>query len=82
MNGLFATPRYAAPWYPGASPTEWVVGASNAKGEVPKERPLRPQDVLATIYHQLGIDLSTAFVNRAGRPISIGSDGQVIAELV
>ena len=59
-----------------------VVGASNAKGEVPKERPLRPQDVLATIYHQLGIDLSTAFVNRAGRPISIGSDGQVIAELV
>jgi Protein of unknown function (DUF1501) len=59
-----------------------VVGASNAKGEIPKDRPVRPQDLLVTIYRQLGIDPQTSFTNRAGRPISIGSDGEVIRELL
>ncbi len=59
-----------------------VVGASNAKGEIPKDRPVRPQDLLVTLYHQLGIDPETSFSNRAGRPISIGSDGAVIQELL
>ena len=59
-----------------------IVGSSSARGETPKERPLRPQDILATLYHQLGIDLGTQFPNRAGRPISIAGDGQVIRELV
>jgi uncharacterized protein (DUF1501 family) len=59
-----------------------VVGSSSARGETPKDRPLRPMDVWATVYHQLGIDLDTSFRNPAGRPISIGGDGQVIAELV
>ena len=59
-----------------------IVGASNAKGEIPKDRPVRPQDLLVTIYHQLGIDPTTSFTNRAGRPITIGSDGEVIEELL
>jgi uncharacterized protein (DUF1501 family) len=59
-----------------------VVGASNARGEVPKDRPLRPQDLLVTIYNQLGIDLETTFMNRAGQPVKVGSDGVVVAELV
>jgi hypothetical protein len=59
-----------------------IVGSSSARGETPKDRPLRPQDILATIYHQLGIDLSTQFVNRAGRPIGIAGDGQAIRELI
>jgi uncharacterized protein (DUF1501 family) len=59
-----------------------VVGASTAKGETPKDRPIKPQDVLATIYHQLGLDLSVNFTNRAGRPIPIANGGQVIHELV
>jgi hypothetical protein len=59
-----------------------IVGASNARGEVPRDRPVRPQDLLVTLYHQLGIRPETAFTNRAGRPISIGSDGQVISELL
>ena len=58
-----------------------IVGASNSRGEVPKERPIRPQDLLVTLYRQLGIDLETTFMNRAGQPIKIGSDGEVIAEL-
>lgn len=59
-----------------------VVGASNHKGEFPAERPLMPADVLATIYHQMGIDLGTYFVNRAGRPVPINNYGQVIDELL
>jgi hypothetical protein len=59
-----------------------VVGASNAKGEIPRDRPVRPQDLLVTVYHQLGIDPQSSFTNRAGRPITIGSDGELIRELV
>jgi hypothetical protein len=59
-----------------------VVGSSSARGEVPKDRPLRPQDLLATLYHQLGIDPETALPNRSGQPVKIGSNGEVIAELV
>jgi hypothetical protein len=33
-----------------------VVGATSAKGEYPKERPLTPRDLLATVYRHLGID--------------------------
>ena len=43
---------------------------------------MRPQDLLVTLYRQLGIDPETSFTNRAGRPISIGSDGEVIRELL
>jgi hypothetical protein len=59
-----------------------VVGASSARGELPKDRPLRPQDLAVTVYHQLGIDPETTFLNHAGQPVKIGSDGQVIAELM
>jgi hypothetical protein len=59
-----------------------IIGASNSKGEVPKDRPVRPQDLAATLYQQLRISPETTFVNRAGRPVPIGSDGQVIAELL
>jgi len=59
-----------------------VVGSSSARGETPKDRPLRPQDILATLYHQLGLDLATQFTNQAGRPISIAGDGRAISELI
>jgi hypothetical protein len=59
-----------------------VVGSSNAKGERPKSRPVRPQDLMATLYHQLGIDPETTFLNRAGQPIKIVSNGEVIRELI
>jgi hypothetical protein len=59
-----------------------IVGSSNARGEVPQDRPLRPQDLVVTLYHQLGIDPETTFRNRAGQPIKIGSNGELIAELV
>jgi hypothetical protein len=59
-----------------------VVGSSNARGEVPRDRPTRPIDVWATVYHQLGLDPETSFRNPSGRPISIAGDGKVISELI
>ncbi len=59
-----------------------VIGATNANGEVPSERPLRTQDVLATIYHVLGIDTKHEFHNAAGRPIPLLPYGEPIKELI
>jgi Protein of unknown function (DUF1501) len=59
-----------------------VVGASNARGERPTHRPIVPQDLIVTLYHQLGIDPQTTFANRIGQPVTIGSNGQVISELI
>jgi hypothetical protein len=46
-----------------------VVGATTARGEEPSERPVGPADVLATVYHVLGIDTETEFPDREGRPV-------------
>ena len=59
-----------------------VVGSSNSRGERPRSRPMRPQDLMTTLYHQLGIDPETAFTNRAGQPIKIGSNGEIVRDLL
>jgi uncharacterized protein (DUF1501 family) len=59
-----------------------VVGATNAKGEYPTERPCSPQDLLATIYRHLGIDTDQSFLDHSGRPIRILDSGKPIAELL
>ena len=59
-----------------------IVGATNIKGQHPVRRPVKPSDILATIYHQLGIPTHLQFTNRAGRPIPILGDGRVLSELV
>jgi hypothetical protein len=58
-----------------------AIGSTNDKGERPRERPLHPNDVLATIYRHLGIDPHHAFLNNAGRPVPILPHGEPIAEL-
>ena len=59
-----------------------VVGESAPKGDVPKSTPIRPQDLMATVFHVLGIDPHLQFVNPAGRPVSMVEDGRPIAALV
>jgi Protein of unknown function (DUF1501) len=59
-----------------------IVGATNRLGEVPNDRPLEPCDLHATIYHLLGIDPATNFLNLAGRPVPAIDHGDVIAELL
>lgn len=65
----------------GGCPRGRVIGSSNAKGAEPRERPVSPQDLMVTVYHKLGIDPETAFLDRTGRPVAIGANGEVIEEL-
>ena len=59
-----------------------VIGSTTARGHIPKDRPLRPGDLLATIYQHLGIDTTLEYHDRSGRPLPILSEGAPIAELV
>ena len=59
-----------------------VIGATNIKGEHPVEQPVGPADMLATLYHILGIDTSRTFTDNSGRPHQIVRDGRPIAGLV
>jgi hypothetical protein len=59
-----------------------IVGQTDALAELPKDRPIRYQDVLATIYHQLGIDWHKTYLNDAGRPVPIVNDGEPISEII
>ncbi|HBH50858.1 MAG TPA: DUF1501 domain-containing protein [Planctomycetaceae bacterium] len=57
-----------------------VIGATDGQAGYPVERPIDPQDVLATIYRHLGIDLATQFPDGGGRPVTI-TTGTPIREL-
>ncbi len=59
-----------------------VVGASERRGGGVLDRPVSPLDLLATIYHTLGIPLDTHFIDATGRPVSIVGDGKPLHELV
>ncbi len=61
--------------------TGLVVGETNDKGEHPRTRHVSPGDMLATLYHVLGIDTRTVFYDRIGRPHPVLSQGTAIAEL-
>ena len=59
-----------------------VVGATNSKAEHPVDRPLKPADLLATVYHVLGIDPNLTFKDHSGRPVAILDEGKAIAEVI
>ena len=58
-----------------------VVGASDEKGAYPKDNAKDPQDVLATMYHHLGVDIHAEYYDRAGRPFPVLPFGKRIDEL-
>lgn len=60
-----------------------VVGSSDSLGEFPKDRPVTPSDLIATIYTLLGIDPATELRTADGRPVRVApDDAAVIAELL
>ncbi|HLJ56656.1 MAG TPA: DUF1501 domain-containing protein [Chthonomonadaceae bacterium] len=66
----------------GGVKTGTVVGSSNATAEYPKDRPLRVEDVAATIYKAVGINGDKEYMSPQERPIKINYDGTPIAELL
>ena len=59
-----------------------VVGASEKWGGGVQERLVTPLDLLATLYHVLGIPLETTYDDASGRPTSIVGNGQPLRELL
>jgi hypothetical protein len=47
-----------------------VIGSSDAKGAFPQRQPVSPQDVLATLYRHLGVNVHKHYPDHSGRPIA------------
>ncbi len=65
----------------GGFETGQVIGATDARGERPKGHAYTPQNVLATLYHVLGIDPVTTLPDHQGRPMYLLDDRERVAEL-
>jgi hypothetical protein len=59
-----------------------VVGRTNARAEHPVERALEPANLLATVYHVMGIDPQLTFKDHTGRPIPILDEIRPIDEVL
>ena len=59
----------------------FVFGSSDSKGAFPAQDPVRPEDLSATIYNQLGISHKTEIKDNLNRPLPI-SPGKVIQEVI
>lgn len=58
-----------------------VIGKTNPRAEEPVDRIMNSNCLLATLYRRFGIDTAESFLNHAGRPIPILTDGEPIEEL-
>ncbi len=59
-----------------------VIGATDRRGELPDGEPNTPQNVLATLYHVLGINPATTLADHQGRPHYLLDDRRKIRELI
>jgi uncharacterized protein (DUF1501 family) len=66
----------------GGLPMGQVIGATDRRGENPRGVPYTPQNVLATLYHVLGIDPVTTLPDHQGRPMYLLDDRRKVSELV
>ena len=66
----------------GGMPSGQVIGSTDSKGYDIKSQRVTPNDLAATVFSHLGIDLSTTWRDPQGRPTSIVSqEGRPIPEL-
>ncbi len=59
-----------------------VIGTSSPNGEIPQNRPIHFNEILATMYHQLGVPTDRLFHDPFGRPVPILDHGQPPPELL
>ncbi len=60
-----------------------IIGASDSVGESPKDRPVTPSDLAATIYTLLGIDPKLELHTSDGRPVRVAPyEADVVTELI
>jgi hypothetical protein len=65
----------------GGIPGGQVYGASDRYGAFPERQPVHPYDLLATLYHALGIDLATEYRDHLQRPRRLVEHGDAITGL-
>jgi uncharacterized protein (DUF1501 family) len=58
-----------------------VLGRSDAHAAYPADRPVTPQDVLASIYHTLGVDAGRYLPRGGLEPFALVERGQPVHEL-
>ncbi len=64
----------------GAFKTGQVIGASDPTGAEPASDPCKIRAVIASIYHALGIDPASTFIDQ-GRPVQLIQDAEPIPQL-
>lgn len=58
-----------------------IIGATTSNGGEPADRPLGPGDLVASLYHVLGIDHNQMVPDKVGRPTRLVEHGDPIREL-
>ena len=59
-----------------------MYGASDAKGDEVKEKPVTPEALAATLYEQVGVDYRKVIQTRIGRPIRIVNEAEPVRALL
>jgi hypothetical protein len=59
-----------------------AIGTTSARGEYPRDKRYSVPQVLATLYHAMGIDPAMTFPNGSGRPMYILDDREPVRELL
>jgi hypothetical protein len=57
-----------------------LVGETDARAELPKDRPIRPEDITKTVYYAMGIDNLDA-KDKLGRTYNLLEEGKALTEL-
>ena len=60
----------------------FVFGETDSQAAYPVSHPVSPGDLVATVYHLLGIDPHLTVPDRLGRPVAIAHGGDVIPEIL
>ena len=59
-----------------------VIGATDKNQTAPTADPVSVEDILHTLFHQMGIDSTKVYNTPLGRPVPIVNGGRVIKDLV
>jgi hypothetical protein len=65
---------YSAIFAGGGTARGRIVGATDRSAGDVKDRPVSPKDLLATMYHLLGVDPHARIADRGGRPVGLVPD--------
>ncbi len=59
-----------------------IIGKTDPIGASVADRPLTAKDILATIYHLIGINPYTTLPDKLNRPVPLAHDGKIVPEML